>query len=195
MFIIWGWTQRPESVGQGNFYCPGCQKETWYDHRQMRTWGTLFFIPLIPMATGQRFVQCRQCQGTFVEAILNMPALVGISSEDSSGVQPGERILGKREQYWYPGTVRGKAGKKIKVHFDDATQMVLSKSKVIPLDLRVGDPVYVRCPGGPDFLSGTIIAISEHDLEARLDNGRQQLAKLADVRVIWEDDDAEGEDS
>src|SRR5262245_2557271 len=127
MFIIWGWKGRPESIGNGNFFCPACQEETSYDHQQIRTWGTLFFIPVIPMAAGQRYVQCRQCQGTFVEAILNLSDRPS-SFLSAPGFQPGDRVLGKRDSYWYPGTMRVPAGKKLKIQFDDGNQMILSKS-------------------------------------------------------------------
>jgi hypothetical protein len=74
MFIIWGWGGRPETIGQGNFFCPACQCESHYDHKQMRTWLNIFFIPVIPLAPGQRYVECRQCLGAFIEDVLHMAA-------------------------------------------------------------------------------------------------------------------------
>ena len=189
MFIIWGWTGKPETLAQGRFFCPACQSETEYDHQQMRTFFTIFFIPLIPLAAGQRYVECRQCKGTFVEAILDMPAIAADASS-----QPGERILGKRGEYWYPGTYRNKANKKIMVDFDDGKQVLLSKSQVIPLDLRDGDPVYVRRQEGAEYQFGNIVALGEANVQVRFEDGRCEWTKMANIRVIWEEEEDKDEE-
>jgi hypothetical protein len=213
MFVIWGWGSWPETLSQGNFFCPGCQRETPYDHRQMRTWGTIFFIPLIPMAAGQRFVQCRQCQGTFIEDVLNMfgpvangdstgnaanreiatktmgptHAITGTSDADRHNAESGERVLGQRGRYRYPGTVLARAGKKVEVAFDDGECDLVSTRHVSPLQLRQGDPVFARRDGNFEYEPGNITALNDNQLEIRFADGRQEWAKWADIRVMWQE--------
>lgn len=185
MFIIWGWRGIPETIGQGQFYCPTCRRNSAYEHQQMRTYVTIFFIPVIPLAAGDRVVQCKQCQLSFREEVL---LLSRPQEEAAASVSAGERVLGKRGEYWYPGTVRGFAGKKLKIDFDDGKFDVVAKSHATALDLRDGDPVFVRVDGASDYHFGAIISLDGDRLQVRLEDGRHEWTKLANIRVIWEED-------
>jgi hypothetical protein len=184
MFIIYGWKTMPEPIGEGQFFCPSCQRTCGYNHQQTRTWATVFFIPIFPMGTGERVVQCKLCALSFVEDVLNLSALIA----DASTFHQGERVLGKRGEYWYPGTIRSKAGKKFKVDFDDGKQDLLGKSLLTALDLRVGDPMFVRIANLPEYQFGSITAMEGEKLQVRFEDGRQDSTTLANVRVIWEEE-------
>jgi len=69
-FIIWGWRGVPSQLDVGEFFCPQCNCECEYRLMQSRTFFTIFFIPLIPLGRGERYVECTQCRQTYLEARL-----------------------------------------------------------------------------------------------------------------------------
>ena len=69
-FIIWGSRGITSSVEEGDFYCPRCDTPRHYDHKRVRKFFTLYFIPLIPMKTVGEYVECSVCNGTFELDIL-----------------------------------------------------------------------------------------------------------------------------
>lgn len=73
MIIIWGSRGLTSQVDSGEFYCPNCDKEnTEYVRKQIRPWFTLYFIPLFPCGSADRYIECKQCRGTYTEAVLDM---------------------------------------------------------------------------------------------------------------------------
>ncbi len=69
--IIFG-TRTMHSVRKtGVFHCPRCGASQSYDHKDVKRWFTLYFIPVIPMGTAGSFIQCRRCAGTFNESVLS----------------------------------------------------------------------------------------------------------------------------
>lgn len=179
MFVIWGWGGVAETIARGTFHCPACQRTAEYLHRQMRTYFKLFFIPVIPMAAGERFVECGTCKGTFVEAVLEMqPA--------NTSLNVGDYVLGKRGEYWYPGTITAKPFKRYSVQFEDGKQASLSKQEVVPLDqLEVGHPVFARPATGGDFRQGTITEFSDDQIQVQFPDGSRDWVGLPNFRVMW----------
>lgn len=70
--IIWGWTTREKRLGDGDFFCPQCGKEREYDHKALKRYFTLYFIPLIPLETVLEYVQCDRCGGQFEPEVLDL---------------------------------------------------------------------------------------------------------------------------
>ncbi|MFA6044885.1 MAG: zinc ribbon domain-containing protein [Phycisphaerales bacterium] len=70
--IIWGTRGITSTVTSGNFFCPSCMQESTYQHRRVRRFFTLYFIPLIPLDTAGEFVQCGVCQGQFNMRVLSL---------------------------------------------------------------------------------------------------------------------------
>lgn len=70
MFILFGWRGFTRTVGSGEFFCPKCGK-AFIEHKRMRRYFTLFFIPVIPLDVIQEYALCRTCGGTYQQAILN----------------------------------------------------------------------------------------------------------------------------
>ena len=72
-FIIWGSRGITSTVGSGDFYCPQCdESDVMYTHRKVRPWFTVYFIPIFPIGGGDEYIECRQCQGTFNEKVLDI---------------------------------------------------------------------------------------------------------------------------
>ena len=70
--IIWGWTGRTSVISKHHFHCPQCSRMRTGTLMQIRTWLTIFFIPILPLVNQGRHVQCTQCGGTFGEEVLTL---------------------------------------------------------------------------------------------------------------------------
>lgn len=57
---------------RGNFYCPSCAVDQTYRLRARRPFLTLYFIPTVPVAGAELFVQCDQCRATWDVSVLQM---------------------------------------------------------------------------------------------------------------------------
>ena len=68
--IIFGLTSLKHVKDKGQFYCPQCSDHKDFKLREPRRWFHLYFIPIIPLDNLGRYVECRQCKGTFVENVL-----------------------------------------------------------------------------------------------------------------------------
>jgi hypothetical protein len=66
MFVIWGWgKQTRKVVGKvGNRMCNYCNTESIWQLVIVRTWFTLFFIPIIPYAKSYQ-ISCPNCKSFF----------------------------------------------------------------------------------------------------------------------------------
>ncbi len=69
-FIIFGTRGVTSTKEQGEFNCPSCGPMN-YRLKVVRRFFTLYFIPLIPLDSLGRYVECAQCQGTFNENVLS----------------------------------------------------------------------------------------------------------------------------
>lgn len=68
--IIYGSKGVTKTLNRGSFDCPFCCAPRQYLLRSIRTYFTLYFIPLFPVGSGQRFVECGSCSQTFDVAVL-----------------------------------------------------------------------------------------------------------------------------
>lgn len=93
MFIIWGVSHRTSTIEQGDFYCPTCDSREEYDLKQNRPYFSLFFIPLIPMGGGQRYVECAGCGNAFNEDVF-----------DYKPPTEGNRLMARMEDELQSGT-------------------------------------------------------------------------------------------
>jgi hypothetical protein len=69
-FIIWGSRGIESTLQAGDFYCPSCDQQEEYSLKEVRPYFTLYFIPLFPTGSGQRYVECHGCRKTFKEEVL-----------------------------------------------------------------------------------------------------------------------------
>lgn len=70
--IIFGTTSTRKTLSEGEFHCPQCNTRTSYRERRAKSWGHLYWIPLIPLEEYPPYVECDACNGTFVPEVLTM---------------------------------------------------------------------------------------------------------------------------
>jgi uncharacterized tellurite resistance protein B-like protein len=69
--IIWGSRGINSVVESGDFHCPQCSTTRTGRLTEVRRFFTLYFIPLIPLGSGGKFVECESCGGTFAEEAMS----------------------------------------------------------------------------------------------------------------------------
>lgn len=69
--IVFGTRGVKSRVSDGVFFCPHCQKRTNYSLIEPKRFIHLFFVPLIPIATYDRYVECRTCGNTYLPRVLD----------------------------------------------------------------------------------------------------------------------------
>ena len=71
--IIWGTQTTPRCEAKGSFDCPRCSMRRTYALMAIKRWFTLYFLPVIPLGTRGRYVQCESCAETYSLEILGLP--------------------------------------------------------------------------------------------------------------------------
>lgn len=69
-FIIWGSKGVTSTKTSGDFHCPRCGKAA-YDHKEVKRFFTLYWIPLFPINTLGEYIECGTCAETFDTAVLD----------------------------------------------------------------------------------------------------------------------------
>jgi tetratricopeptide (TPR) repeat protein len=65
-FVLFGSRNMVRSDGASSAaVCPRCSRESQFQNKSMRTWFTLFFIPIFPMSGKRPFCQCPNCNAQF----------------------------------------------------------------------------------------------------------------------------------
>ena len=72
--IIYGWTTKEKTLESTEFFCPHCREHRDGEHRAVKRYFTLYFIPLIPLGTVGEFVRCDTCEGQYDTAVLDLTA-------------------------------------------------------------------------------------------------------------------------
>ena len=60
--------------GSGEFYCPLCSTQRPYAHRRVKRFITLYFVPVLPIATVSEHLRCDKCRQQFPLAALRKRA-------------------------------------------------------------------------------------------------------------------------
>jgi hypothetical protein len=68
--IIYGSRGVTSHLSEGDFDCPHCQNHSSYQLKQVRRFFTLFFIPIFPISSPLRYVECGHCGSPFHEEVL-----------------------------------------------------------------------------------------------------------------------------
>jgi tellurite resistance protein len=68
--IIFGTRGVTYSAKKGDFHCPGCGGTKPYNHKRVRRFFTLYFIPVIPLDLLGEYVECQGCKETYNEKVL-----------------------------------------------------------------------------------------------------------------------------
>lgn len=72
LLIIFGTRGVTTSAGTGEFWCPGCRTKRAYEHKRVRRFFTLYFIPIIPLDVLGEYVECATCRDTYDPAVLSL---------------------------------------------------------------------------------------------------------------------------
>ncbi|MEM9319917.1 MAG: TerB family tellurite resistance protein [Pseudomonadota bacterium] len=72
MILIWGTRGRTSEVYSGDFYCPDCCGQKGFALQEVKRWFTFFFIPIFPINTLGKYVECGDCKSTFNERVLQL---------------------------------------------------------------------------------------------------------------------------
>ena len=70
LMIVWGRSISNKVMATGQFYCPGCRQQRAYALRQHQKWGTIYWIPLVPLEKSEHYVEYASCHSTYPEAAL-----------------------------------------------------------------------------------------------------------------------------
>ena len=70
LMIVWGRSISNKVMTTGQFYCPGCRQQRAYALRQHQKWGTIYWIPIVPLEKSEPYVECASCHSTYPEAAL-----------------------------------------------------------------------------------------------------------------------------
>jgi zinc-ribbon family/Tellurite resistance protein TerB len=76
-------------IGTGRFHCPNCGGDRNYQHKRLRRFFTLFFLPVIPLGTVGEVVTCQTCRKRFDPAVLRRPT----ATQMASALPAGMRVL------------------------------------------------------------------------------------------------------
>lgn len=69
--IIYGTKPKSTLISGGDFFCPHCHEDREYDLYRVKTWFTLYFIPVFPVGSGDEHIQCAHCSGTFTTEVID----------------------------------------------------------------------------------------------------------------------------
>lgn len=69
--IIYGTKPKSTQIDEGEFFCPQCQSEQLYEQFSVKTFFTLYFIPLFPVGSEDQHIQCRNCSETFAPEVID----------------------------------------------------------------------------------------------------------------------------
>ncbi|TWT84371.1 Tellurite resistance protein TerB [Planctomycetes bacterium CA13] len=70
--ILIGTMNLTRTRDRGNFYCPTCRTPQSYRLRARRPFLTVYFIPTVPIAGAEEFVQCDECRSTWDITVLEI---------------------------------------------------------------------------------------------------------------------------
>jgi uncharacterized OB-fold protein len=70
--IVFGTKVRHKVIGEGKFFCPKCQAQRAYFHKQASRYFTLYFLPVFPTGKLGEFIECQTCGTAFEMSVLNI---------------------------------------------------------------------------------------------------------------------------
>jgi tellurite resistance protein len=91
--IIFGTRGVTYSSGKGNFNCPQCRCEQPYNHKRVRRFFTLYFIPLIPFNLHGEYIECGGCKGTFRLEVLDFDPTAGAAEFEAEFHRAIKRVM------------------------------------------------------------------------------------------------------
>lgn len=71
--LIFGTDSIPKRSGTGVFYCPLCLHTREYTRQLVRSFLTLYYIPIFPLSVDGEYIECESCQSTYEPKVLEDP--------------------------------------------------------------------------------------------------------------------------
>lgn len=199
--MAFGPRERCTVVGEGDFQCPECGARRSYRLERSRRWFLFLGLPIFPLGAPRDQVVCAECGETYPEKILyrqektRKPAAAAELTPSGNrrsarvGSKPqGERVLGRWDFFWYPGTVLGKHPEGVHVVFDDGDEMMLLPEQVRPLDLREGERLFARPGKGPLYRPARLDRLQGEKIRLAYDDGQEEWSDVSVVRVVRGDE-------
>lgn len=91
--IIFGTRGVTYSKEKGDFHCPSCATPRPYDHKRVRRFFTLYFIPLIPLDLHGEYIECQQCRNTFKMDVLEYDPEAGAAAFEAEFHAAIKRVM------------------------------------------------------------------------------------------------------
>ena len=85
--IIFGSRGLDLKRGEGTFFCPNCQTDRVYNLKERKRMGHLYWIPLLPLGSLGKFIECKACSGTFHEDAQYMETNANIENKLSMAIK------------------------------------------------------------------------------------------------------------
>ena len=70
LFIVFGNKIRTQVTGEGEFFCPSCQKQRKYQRKKAKNYFSLYFVPLIPLNDAGEIIECQHCGRSYNPDVL-----------------------------------------------------------------------------------------------------------------------------
>lgn len=106
--------------------------------------------------------------------------------------QAGNRVLATRldDDFWYPATVQQGETARSLVLFDDGVEHWVPQDQIVPLQIDVGDRLWVRVPGGGSYAPCYVLRRDGEKISVQFDDGTDEQTSLGMARVDptqWKD--------
>ena len=75
MSLLWSVRLRSTELGSGTFACPRCALDRPYVEKESRQWRRVLFLPPVPLAATDRYIECVACQDGFDPSVLDVPTM------------------------------------------------------------------------------------------------------------------------
>jgi hypothetical protein len=97
----------------------------------------------------------------------------------------GDRVFACwHDLFWYPGVVVSVQDGYLHVLLDDGNQALLGPDRLRRLEIEVGEHVFCRFKGGPEFFAGEITSRDGEMVQIRYDDGDEEMTSLRLVRLL-----------
>jgi len=74
MIVVWGTRVTNKVISSGQFHCPRCTQQCAYKLRRPKKWGSIFWIPIVPLQEFEPYVECAACNATYPAEALRRDA-------------------------------------------------------------------------------------------------------------------------
>jgi hypothetical protein len=102
--------------------------------------------------------------------------------------KPGDRVFACwHDLFWYPGVVLSSTDNQFHVLLDDGNQALVSGDRLRPLELQVGERVFCRFKGGPEYFPGEVSRRDGEMVHIQYEDGDEETTSIRLVRLLRDD--------